>query len=82
MLGQASRQLAIEFGQSPSTILLYLHERLDMSRKNCIAVPHDLTPQMKTARIKLSKLIEPILRELESVNFLPLATTDESWLYY
>ena len=79
---QSSRQLGRQLGKSPSTILRYLHEKLDMTRKNCITVPHDLTPQMRIARVKFAKVIGTVLRELKQVNFLPLATTDESWIYY
>ena len=79
---QSGQQLARQLRRSPTAIMRYLHEDLGMVRKNCIIVSHELTPEMKQAHIKFSKVTAAILQELEPINFLPLATTVESWLYY
>ena len=69
-------------GKSPSPVNHYMHEHLQMIFKSYIIIPHEHTPELRQQRINYAKVMSAVLRELREIKYLPLATTDESWLYY
>ena len=78
----SNRKISAQLCRSPSTINNYIHKHLQMTLKSCIIIPHKLTPELRQQRIKFAKVMVAILTELREIKYLPLATTDESWLYY
>ena len=45
-------------------------------------IPKELTAPLRQQHTQYAKEMPAILRELQQINYLPLTTTDESWLYY
>ena len=78
----SARKIALELHVSPYTVTRHLTESLGYKCMNLRWVPHFLTPEQKRARVQLSKILIPIIKQEEATGFEFLLTGDESWFIY
>ncbi|KAH0792573.1 histone-lysine N-methyltransferase SETMAR-like protein [Histomonas meleagridis] len=78
----SSRKIALELHVSHDTILRHLTQTLGYKCMNLRWVPHFLTPEQKSCRVKLAKILIPIIKQEEATGFEFLLTGDESLFIY
>ena len=59
----------------------YIKKYLKMKSISCRYIPHVLTEDLCSKRITCCHLQDAILNALHEVDYIPLLTTDETWLY-
>ena len=77
----STRLLADEFHISNATVSRYI-SKLHFKYKRFEMIPHELTDKLRSLRIRHALVMKTVLDVLEKINFLPLITTDETWLLF
>ena len=66
---------------SKNTVKKYIKKYLKMKSISCRYIPHVLTEDLRSKRIACCKVQHAILTVLHEVDYIPLLTADETWLY-
>ena len=77
----STRSLAGEFHISNATVSRYI-SKLHYNYRRFEMIPHELTDNLRSLRIRHALVMKAVLDVLEKINYFPLITTDETWLLF